>query len=40
MSSPDRHACALLPIPDRPVPGLTTDDAKDAAMAFPPISRR
>src|SRR4051794_33845708 len=37
MSSPDRHARASLPIPDRPKPGLTTYDAKDPATAFPPI---
>jgi arylsulfatase len=35
--SPDRHARAILPIPDRPLPGLTTYDAKDPATAFPPI---
>ena len=27
----------MLPIPDRPTPGLTTFDAKDPATAFPPI---
>jgi arylsulfatase len=37
MSSPDRHARTLLPIPDRPRPGLTTYDAKDPDTAFPPI---
>jgi arylsulfatase A-like enzyme len=37
MSSPDRHARAMLPIPDRPAPGLTTYDAKDPDTAFPPI---
>jgi hypothetical protein len=36
-SSPDRHARTMLPIPDRPVPGLTTYDAKDPATSFPPI---
>jgi arylsulfatase A-like enzyme len=36
-NSPDRHARAMLPIPDRPVPGLTTYDAKDPNTAFPPI---
>ena len=35
--SPDRHARAMLPIPDRPAPGLTTFDAKDPDTAFPPI---
>lgn len=28
-NSPDRHARTMLPIPDRPQPGLTTYDAKD-----------
>ena len=27
----------MLPIPDRPAPGLTTYDAKDPDTAFPPI---
>jgi len=36
-SSPDRHARAMLPIPDRPAPGLTTYDAKDPDTAYPPI---
>lgn len=27
----------MLPIPDRPAPGLTTYDAKDPATAYPPI---
>ena len=36
-SSPDRHARAMLPIPDRPRPGLTTYDAKDPDTSFPPI---
>jgi arylsulfatase A-like enzyme len=35
--SPDRHARAVLPIPDRPAPGLTTYDAKDPHTTFPPI---
>ena len=35
--SPDRHARTMLPIPDRPSPGLTTYDAKDPDTAFPPI---
>ena len=35
--SPDRHARTMLPIPDRPAPGLTTFDAKDPDTAFPPI---
>jgi arylsulfatase A-like enzyme len=33
----DRHARIMLPIPDRPAPGLTTYDAKDPDTAFPPI---
>jgi arylsulfatase A-like enzyme len=36
-NSPDRHARAVLPIPHRPTPGLTTYDAKDPDTAFPPI---
>jgi arylsulfatase A-like enzyme len=36
-NSPDRHARAMLPIPDRPLPGLTTYDAKDPDTAYPPI---
>jgi arylsulfatase A-like enzyme len=35
--SPDRHARTMLPIPDRPAPGLTTYDAKDSDTAYPPI---
>ena len=35
--SPDRHARTMLPIPDRPAPGLTTYDAKDPETTFPPI---
>src|SRR5262245_58929544 len=35
--SADRHARTMLPIPDRPSPGLTTYDAKDPDTAFPPI---
>ncbi|WP_154796375.1 arylsulfatase [Occultella kanbiaonis] len=34
---PDRHARTMLPIPDRPAPGLTTYDAKDPATSYPPI---
>jgi arylsulfatase A-like enzyme len=34
---PDQHARTMLPIPDRPAPGLTTYDAKDSDTAFPPI---
>ena len=34
-SSFDRHARAMLPIPDRPAPGLTTYDAKDPDTAYP-----
>jgi arylsulfatase A-like enzyme len=36
-NSPDRHARAMLPIPDRPSPGLTTYDAKDPDTGYPPI---
>jgi arylsulfatase len=36
-NAPDRHARSVLPIPDRPAPGLTTYDAKDPDTAFPPI---
>jgi arylsulfatase len=35
--NPDRHARTMLPIPDRPAPGLTTYDAKDPATSYPPI---
>jgi arylsulfatase len=35
---PDRHARSILPIPDRPQPGLTTYDAKDPDTSFPPIT--
>jgi arylsulfatase A-like enzyme len=35
--SADRHARTMLPIPDRPAPGLTTYDAKDQDTAYPPI---
>jgi arylsulfatase len=35
--SPDRHARTMVPIPDRPAPGLTTYDAKDPDTAYPPI---
>ena len=34
---PDRHARGVLPIPDRPAPGLTTYDARDPDTSFPPI---
>jgi arylsulfatase A-like enzyme len=34
---PDLHARAMLPIPDRPIPGLTTYDAKDPDTHYPPI---
>ncbi len=37
MSTPDRHARSMLPIPDRPGPGLTTYDAKDPETSYPPI---
>ncbi|WP_137844551.1 arylsulfatase [Microbacterium sp. 2FI] len=33
----DRHARTMLPIPDRPGPGLTTFDAKDPDTGYPPI---
>jgi arylsulfatase len=33
----DRHARAMLPIPDRPGFGLTTYDAKDPETSYPPI---
>jgi len=33
----DRHARSMLPIPDRPLPGLTTYDAKDPDTQYPPI---
>ena len=36
-NAPDRHARTMLPIPDRPAPGLTTYDAKDPDTAFAPI---
>jgi arylsulfatase A-like enzyme len=36
-NSPDRHVRAMLPIPDRPAPGLTTYDARDPDTAYPPI---
>jgi len=36
-NSPDRHARTVLPIPDRPVKGLVTYDAKDPNTSFPPI---
>jgi arylsulfatase len=35
--APDQHARTVLPIPDRPAPGLTTYDAKDPDTAYPPI---
>ncbi len=35
--NPDRHARTMLPVPDRPAPGLTTYDAKDPETAYPPI---
>ncbi|KQR15984.1 arylsulfatase [Cellulomonas sp. Leaf334] len=35
--SADRHARTMLPIPDRPAPGLTTYDAKDPDTSYPPI---
>jgi arylsulfatase A-like enzyme len=33
----DHHSRAMLPIPDRPAPTLTTYDAKDPDTKFPPI---
>lgn len=36
--SADRHARTMLPIPDRPAPGLTTYDANDPDTAYPPIT--
>ena len=36
-NSADRHARAMLPIPDRTGFGLTTYDAKDPETSFPPI---
>ena len=35
--TPDSHARTMLPIPDRPAPGLTTYDAKDPDTSFPAI---
>jgi arylsulfatase A-like enzyme len=35
--TPDRHSRAVLPIPDRPAPGLTTYDAKDPDTSYPAI---
>jgi len=35
--NPDRHARSMLPIPDRPAPGLTTYDAKDPDTHYPRI---
>ena len=35
--NPDRQSRAMLPIPDRPLPGLTTYDAKDPDTAYAPI---
>ncbi|RXR26073.1 arylsulfatase [Oerskovia turbata] len=34
---PDQHARTMLPVPDRPAPGLVTYDAKDPDTSFPPI---
>src|SRR3954447_455796 len=36
-NAPDPHPRAMLPIPDRPAPGLTTYDAKDPDTHYPPI---
>jgi arylsulfatase A-like enzyme len=35
--NPDKHARTMLPIPDRPAPGLTTYDAKDSDTSYLPI---
>src|SRR4026207_2089736 len=35
--SSDRLARSMLPIPDRPAPGLMTYDAKDPDTSYPPI---
>ncbi|TRW47460.1 arylsulfatase [Georgenia yuyongxinii] len=35
--SSDRHTRSMLPIPDRPAPGLTTYDAKHPDTSYPPI---
>ena len=35
--SADRHSRGILPIPDRPGPGLTTFDTKDPDSVYPPI---
>lgn len=35
--NPDHHARSMLPIPDRPGPHLTTDDAKDPDTSIPTI---
>src|SRR5215203_5843679 len=37
LMSHDHHARSMLPIPDRPAPGLTTYDAKDPDTTYPPI---
>ncbi|GAA1732321.1 arylsulfatase AtsD [Isoptericola hypogeus] len=34
---PYAHARTMLPVPDRPAPGLTTYDAKDPDTSYPPI---
>lgn len=39
MDRPDRHSRSMLPIPDRPAPGLTTYDAKDPETSYPPIEQ-
>ena len=38
-TTPDRHARAMLPIPVRTAPGLTTYDAKDPDASHPRSSR-
>ena len=37
MAQRDEIQRQVLPIPDRPVAGLVTYDAKDPATSFPPI---
>lgn len=37
-SPPDRHARSMLPIPDRPAPGLTTYDARDPDTSYAAIA--
>jgi hypothetical protein len=39
MAERDSRPREVLPIPDRPVPGLTTYAATDEGASFPPIER-